>query len=107
MAKKMEGKTLSEKSDAVVAEKAAKKTAIKTMLESIKARVDAGEVLRVGDLAKEFGRTVDDMVAKINDYFGEEYEYNMDDIKFFKSPTSQVEPAKAEEPKAEADNPAA
>jgi hypothetical protein len=104
--KKMEGKTLTEKSDAVIS---TKKGAIKPMIDSIKARVDAGEVLRLGDLAKEHGRTVDDMVAKINDAFGEEYEYNMDDIKFFKSPTVNAEPVKAEaeEPKAEAEKPTA
>jgi hypothetical protein len=69
-----------------MAEKATKKTATETMLESIKARVDAGEVLTLGALSQEFGRDVDDLTAKINDFFDEVYTYgNMGAMTFYKT----------------------
>lgn len=67
-----------------ITEKATKKTAIKVMIGNIKARLEAGEVLTLGALSQEFGRTIEELIENINASLGEDYTYNMGAMTLYK-----------------------
>jgi hypothetical protein len=55
------------------------KTTIQKMIDSIKTRLDAGDVLTLGALSQEFGLDINELTNKINVFFGEEYAYGNQD----------------------------
>ena len=68
-----------------ITEKATKKTTIKVMIDNIKARLEAGEVLTLGTLSQEFGRNIDELIEKINASLDEDYTYgNMEAMTLYK-----------------------
>jgi hypothetical protein len=72
-------------SDKVIAEKNTKKTTTKSMIDNIKVRLDAGEVLTLGALSQEFGRDINELIEKINVYLDTKYAYGMEGLTLHKA----------------------
>jgi len=72
-------------SEKVIAGKNTKKTTTKSMIDSIKVRLDAGEVLTLGALSQEFGRDINELIQKINVYLGTKYAYGAEGMTLYKA----------------------